>query len=149
MLGGRVVGNPNPIAFSNVCKSTPKGPRGPSMALPAVSGMQSHPRGCDGGKGMVWDPVCVPKKGQPDFPNGKFCCFPRWSLWSGEGGGGWHKALVVGSVGLWRRLLASRLWTFCYDKQASVLLQASALPRASPFLGVGIQNVTSAHGVLP
>ena len=24
------------------------------------------------------------------------------------GGGGWHKALVVGSVGLWRRLLASR-----------------------------------------
>ena len=26
----------------------------------------------------------------------------------GEGGGGWHKALVVGSVTLWRRLLASR-----------------------------------------
>ena len=25
------------------------------------------------------------------------------------GGGGWHKALVVGSVILWRRLLASRL----------------------------------------
>ena len=25
------------------------------------------------------------------------------------GGGGWHKALVVGSVSLWRRLLASRL----------------------------------------
>ena len=25
------------------------------------------------------------------------------------GGGGWHKALVVGSVGLWRRLLAPRL----------------------------------------
>ena len=25
------------------------------------------------------------------------------------GEGGWHKALVVGSVGLWRRLLASRL----------------------------------------
>ena len=25
-----------------------------------------------------------------------------------EGGGGWHKAWVVGSVGLWRRLLASR-----------------------------------------
>ena len=24
-------------------------------------------------------------------------------------GGGWHKALVVGSVSLWRRLLASRL----------------------------------------
>ena len=24
------------------------------------------------------------------------------------GGGGWHKALVVGSVSLWRRLLASR-----------------------------------------
>ena len=64
------------------------------------------------------------------------------------GGGGWHKVLVVGSVSLWRRLLASRLWTFCYDKQASVLLQASALPRASTFLG-GIQNATSAHGVVP
>ena len=25
------------------------------------------------------------------------------------GGGGWHKALVVGSVSLWRRLLAPRL----------------------------------------
>ena len=25
------------------------------------------------------------------------------------GGGGWHKALVVDSVSLWRRLLASRL----------------------------------------
>ena len=30
-----------------------------------------------------------------------------FSSWSG-GGGGWHKALVVGSVSLWRRLLASR-----------------------------------------
>ena len=26
----------------------------------------------------------------------------------GGGGGGWHKALVVGSGSLWRRLLASR-----------------------------------------
>ena len=35
----------------------------------------------------------------------------RWSLPSRRwgGGGGWHKALVVGSVSLWRRLLASRL----------------------------------------
>ena len=53
------------------------------------------------------------------------------------GGGGWHKALAVGSVGLWRRLLASRPRTFCYAKQASVLLRASALPRASPCLGGG------------
>ena len=51
-----------------------------------------------------------------------------WSSQKIGGGGGWHKALVVGSVSLWRRLLASRLWTFCYDKQASVLLRASALP---------------------
>ena len=29
--------------------------------------------------------------------------------WEGGGGGRWHKALVVGSVNLWRRLLASRL----------------------------------------
>ena len=50
-------------------------------------------------------------------------------------GGGWHKALVVGSVSLWRRLLASRPRTFCYDKQAAALRRASALPRASPCLG--------------
>ena len=29
--------------------------------------------------------------------------------WPGGGGGVWHKALVVGSVSLWRRLLASCL----------------------------------------
>ena len=57
-------------------------------------------------KGGVGD-VCI-KTGPIRCPNGKFRCFPRWSLWSG-GGGGWHKALVVGSVSLWRRLLASRL----------------------------------------
>ena len=33
------------------------------------------------------------------------------------GWGGWHKALVVGSVSPWRRPLASRPSTFCYDKQ--------------------------------
>ena len=46
-----------------------------------------------------------------------------------KGGGGWHKALVVGSVSLWRPLLASGPGTLCYDKQASALL------RASTFLG--------------
>ena len=30
-----------------------------------------------------------------DFPNSQFCCFPRWSLWSGGGGGGWHEAMVL------------------------------------------------------
>ena len=30
---------------------------------------------------MVWDPnVCVPKMAPPDFPNGEFHFFPRWSL---------------------------------------------------------------------
>ena len=62
----------------------------------------------------------------------------RAVVWSaGGGGGGWHKALVVGSVSLWRRLLASRPCSFCYDKQASALLRASALPWASPCLGGG------------
>ena len=67
-----------------------------------------------GGGGGVWDPkVCVSNMARPDFPIVNFV-FPTWSLWSGEGGGGfggrgWHKALVVGSVSLWRRLLASRL----------------------------------------
>ena len=32
----------------------------------------------------------------------------RVCQWGGGRGGGWHKALVVGSVRLWRRLLASR-----------------------------------------
>ena len=43
--------------------------------------------GGGGGEG-VWDPkVCVPKRARPDFPNCKFRFFPRWSLWSGGGGG--------------------------------------------------------------
>ena len=37
--------------------------------------------------GGVRDPkVCVPKIVRPDFPDGTFCFFPRWSLWSGGGG---------------------------------------------------------------
>ena len=41
------------------------------------------------GGGGVWDPkVCVPKMARSDFPDCKFRFFPRWSLWSGEGGGG-------------------------------------------------------------
>ena len=36
------------------------------------------------GGGGVWDPkFCVPKMARPDFSNGKFRFFPRWSLWSG------------------------------------------------------------------
>ena len=61
----------------------------------------------EGGKGGF-----VSQKG-PDkiFPIVNFV-FPNmvtlvWGVWGG--GGGWHKALVVGSVSLWRRLLASRL----------------------------------------
>ena len=33
---------------------------------------------------------------------------PLGLVWRGGGGGGWHKALVDGSVSLWRRLLDSR-----------------------------------------
>ena len=41
----------------------------------------------DGGVG-VWDPkFCVPQMARQDFPNGKFRCFPRWSLWSWGGAG--------------------------------------------------------------
>ena len=37
----------------------------------------------------VWDPkACVPEMVRSDFPDGKFRCFPRWSLWFGAGGGG-------------------------------------------------------------
>ena len=40
-----------------------------------------------GGEG-VWDPknLCT-KTARPDFPDGEFRFFPRWSLWSGGGGG--------------------------------------------------------------
>ena len=35
-----------------------------------------------------WDPKdCVAKMAGPDFPDGTFRLFPRWSLWSGGGGG--------------------------------------------------------------
>ena len=40
---------------------------------------------------------------------GSYLTSPALSLQpAGPGGGGWHKALVVSSVSLWRRLLASR-----------------------------------------
>ena len=39
--------------------------------------------------GGVRDPkFCPPEMARPDFPNGRFRFFPRWSLWSGVGGGG-------------------------------------------------------------
>ena len=61
--------------------------KGGGVAHPFTGG--SIRRGGGGAGG--WDPkVCVPKMTQQDFPNGKFRCFPRWSLWSGgEGGGGY------------------------------------------------------------
>ena len=40
------------------------------------------------GEGGGGTKVCVPKMGQSDFPYGKFCFFPQWSLWSGRGGKG-------------------------------------------------------------
>ena len=63
----------------------------------------------------------------PSLESSAFEWAPSRGSW-----GGWHKALVVGSVSLWQRLLASRLWTFCYDTQAFALLRASAPPWASP-----------------
>ena len=48
---------------------------------------------------------------QPQNPFKRFACVHNQSanMRGGGGGGGcWHKALVVGSVSLWRRLLASR-----------------------------------------
>ena len=40
----------------------------------------------EGGKGVCDPKVCVPKMARPDFPNGKFRVFRRWSLWSGGRG---------------------------------------------------------------
>ena len=41
----------------------------------------------EGGGGSGTQKLCVLKMAQPDFPNGKFRVFPRWSLGSGGGGG--------------------------------------------------------------
>ena len=38
-----------------------------------------------GGSGTKF---CVPKMAESDFPDYRFRCFPRWSLWSVWGGGG-------------------------------------------------------------
>ena len=51
-----------------------------------------------------------------------------WTNVRRGGGGVWHKALVVGSVSLWRRLLASRLSTFCHDKQGICTTAGIPLP---------------------
>ena len=51
-------------------------------------------------RGAGTQKVCVSKMARSDFPNGKFRFLPRWSLWSGKGGGGWHKALVSGCLPL-------------------------------------------------
>ena len=56
-------------------------------------------------KKMIRAPVCSIK---PDADSlvGEPVATSKEGL--GGGGGGWHKALVVGSASLWRRLLASR-----------------------------------------
>ena len=47
-------------------------------------------QGRGGGRGGVWDPkVWVPKRARSSFPDCNFRVFPRWSLWSGGGGGPW------------------------------------------------------------
>ena len=43
--------------------------------------------GAGGGGGGLGPKICVPKMARQRLPNGKFRFFPRWSLWSGEGGG--------------------------------------------------------------
>ena len=46
-------------------------------------------KGWMGGGGRCRKPrICVPKMARSDFPDCKFCFLPRWSLWSGKGGGG-------------------------------------------------------------
>ena len=58
----------------------------------AGSGRLLSGRGVGGGGGWgsgVWDPeVSGTEMAQSDFPCSKFRFFPRWSLWSGEGGRG-------------------------------------------------------------
>ena len=39
-----------------------------------------------GGGGVLGPKSACPKMARPDFPNGKFRFFPKWSLWSGGGG---------------------------------------------------------------
>ena len=53
--------------------------------------------------------ICVPKTAPINISFWKISFFSHNEIQVQGGGGGWHKALVVGSVSLWRRLLASRL----------------------------------------
>ena len=56
----------------------------------------------------------VPKMARPDFPYCKFHFFPRWSLWSGEGGRGFwgrgpplgfnYSKEALGGWGMWNDL---------------------------------------------
>ena len=66
--------------------------------MPATCVLQYVPRANTG----------LSKHGEPVFPH-----FWSWNqtltdVCARGGGGGWHKTLVVGSVSLWLRLLASR-----------------------------------------
>ena len=85
---------------------------------------------------ILWQPRACRGKNRIPQNHGHFkerrCMMYTERAGEGGGGGGWHKALVVDSVSLWRRLLASRPCTFCYDKQASVLLRASTCLGGNP-----------------
>ena len=61
----------------------------------------------------------------------------------GGGGGGWHKVLVVGSVSMWRRLLASRLEPSAMTSKHPYYC-GHPYCRGHPPSWVGIQNATSA-----
>ena len=54
-----------------------------------------HEQGSFERMGRVGDPkICILKMARQQFPYHKFRFFPRWSLWSGEGGGGGLPPLV-------------------------------------------------------
>ena len=73
--------------------------RCPSLPFPSVKVHQAAVlvrRFCSGGG--LGPKSLYTKNGPTDFSNGKFRFFPRWSLWSGKGGGvqgGWCTAIPI------------------------------------------------------
>ena len=93
-----------------------------------VGGMPELEGGVWGGGGVVWDSkVCGPKMARPDFANNKFRFFPRWSLWSGEGGSARASNGQVATSSLGSgRACPTAVIAFCPSRQCTALSQYEA-----------------------
>ena len=100
-----------------VSKGPGRRPRGRGRGEPTVSGA-IRPKLCPDTKRVAWQSLMrwrspancggLPGQKGAEHPGPRQRQSGAGPIGDTGGGGGWHKALVVGSVSLWRRLLASR-----------------------------------------